>query len=115
MPKTTRTLDGIFKRNLRMLKRAFELSSKTIAERSGVSERMVDYLLSGERTPTVDVAEQIAQVFGLSGWQMLYPNLTQDLARRGKLEKLLEAYGAASDEGKDHIEMVALREAKYSA
>ena len=46
---------------------------------------------------------------------MLYPNLTEDLARRGKLDKLLSAYGAASDEGKDLIEMVAQREAKYSA
>lgn len=58
MTKPIRRLDGIFKRNLRMLKRAFRLSSKAIAERSGVSERMVDYLLSGERTPTVDVADQ---------------------------------------------------------
>ncbi len=57
MTKPTRTLDGIFKRNLRMLKRAFKLSSKIIAERSGVSERMVDYLLSGDRSPTVDVAD----------------------------------------------------------
>lgn len=115
MTKPTRKLDGIFKRNLRMLKRAFKLSSKIIADRSGVSERMVDYLLSGDRSPTVDVADQIGHVFGLSGWQMLYPNLTEDLARRGKLDNLLSAYGAASDEGKDLIEMVAQREAKYSA
>ena len=60
MTKPTRKLDGIFKRNLRMLKRAFNLSSKIIADRSGVSERMVDYLLSGDRSPTVDVVTYLA-------------------------------------------------------
>lgn len=115
MSKPVKKLDGNFRRNLRMLRRAFRMSSKTIAERSGVSERMVDYLISGERTPTESVAEQIGQVFGLNGWQMLFPGLTEDLARRGKLTALLEAYGAASEEGKEHIEKTAEREAKYSA
>lgn len=115
MAKSVPKLDGNFARNLRMLKRAFRLPVKVIAARSGISERMIGYLLTGERKPTEETAEQIGKVFGLNGWQMLYPNLTEDLARRGKLEKLLQAYGAASDEGKEHIEMVAEREAKYSA
>jgi transcriptional regulator with XRE-family HTH domain len=104
-----------FQRNLRMLKRLYQISSKTIAERCGVSERMVDYLLAGERTPTIEVADDLARAFGLNGWQLLLPHLTADLARHNKLEQLLTHYGNASEDGRDHIDMVAAREAKYSA
>ena len=104
-----------FQRNLRMLKRLYQLSSKTISDRSGVSERMVDYLLAGERTPSIEVAEQLAHAFGLTGWHMLLPHLTADLAKHDKLDQLIENYGASGADGRDHIDMVAAREAKYLA
>lgn len=111
---TPKNTERNFQINLRTLKRLFRVSSKEIARRSGISERMVDYLLAGERSPTEETANSVGMVFGVNGWMMLYPNLTADLIKRGRLEKLIAAYGLASDEGKDLIEKIAEREAKYS-
>lgn len=108
--KATKT-STTFSSNMRRLKNEMRLSSEEISKRSGVSERMVDYLLAGDRVPSVNVADAIGTAFGVTGWQMLYPDLTTDLAKRGHLKKLLENYSACSDSGKDFIEQVACREA----
>lgn len=73
---------------------------------------MIDYLLSGERTPTIEVADAIGRVFGVSGWQMIHPEFTADLARSG-LDALLTNYIAAKEDGRQIIEKIAEREAKH--
>ena len=103
-----------FQRNLRMLKATFGLSTKEIHRRSGVSERMIDYLLAGERSPTEDIADAVGSAFGVTGWHMLNPNLTSDLAQSGKLDALIQHYSSADEEGKRLIELLAARESKSS-
>ena len=102
-----------FVANLKMLMAETGLKSKDVAARSGVSLRMVQYILSGERKPTVDVAEDIGSAFGLTGWQMIVPSLRTDLARSGKLSRLVSNYMKSSQSGQDYISQVAEREAGY--
>lgn len=84
-----------------------------LAKKSGVSERMIGYLLAKERTPTIEVADALAKPFDLTGWQLLIPGLHIDLAKAGKLEQLVHNYSSASDKGREYIDRVSEQEAQY--
>lgn len=106
--KTTDTLSH----NLRELMKAYKFSKQDLAKKSGISDRMIAYVLAKEKTPTVDLADALAKPFGLTGWQLLIPDLSVELARAGKLEKLVSNYSQSSDKGREYIDMVAAREAE---
>lgn len=100
--------------NLRMLMQAFGINSnRDLARQSGVSDRMIGRILNRESSATVDIVEKLGRPFGLTGWEMIMPKLHLDLLRSGKLERLIENYYMASDEGRDLIDHIAEREAKY--
>lgn len=99
--------------NLNHLMDSTGLNARQISERSGISPRAVAYYISGERVPDIEMAEKLAKVFGLEGWHLIMPNLPDDLKEHKRLRSLLENYNVASKEGKDHITMVAEREARY--
>lgn len=107
-PKTRDTLAN----NLRALMRATKTTKDDLAKRSGISERMIAYILAKERVATIDVTEALGKPFGLTGWQMMIPNLPVELARSGRLTTLVENY-IASDTGREYIDHVAEQEAKY--
>lgn len=93
--------------------RAFRMTKPQLAKKSGVSERMISYILSKKKTPTVETAEQIAKPFGLTSWQLIIPNITASLAKAGALERLVKNYLASSGEGQELITHVAEREVQY--
>lgn len=43
------------------------MNKPTLARKSGVSERMIAYILKAEKTSTIEVAQKLAKVFGLEG------------------------------------------------
>ncbi len=81
-PKASKTLVA----NLRALMRATGMKRTLLVKKSGVSERMIGYILAEERTPTLDIAEALAKAFGLRGWQMIVPGLPVALAKNGRIE-----------------------------
>ena len=99
--------------NLKILMRHKGWNKSELARQSKISLRMINYILSGERAPSIDVADQLAGAFGLSGWQMMKPNLPEDLLSSPTLSKLLDAYASASPDGRKMIDLVAERESKY--
>lgn len=99
--------------NLRALMTAAKIGKDNRAKKSGVSERMIGYILSKQKTPTIDVAESLAKPFGLTGWQLLMPNLPVELAKDGRLEKLIDNFANASDTAQQYIFQVAERENTY--
>ena len=84
-PHTTDTVVA----NLRALMRTVKITKQALAQKSGVSERMIGYILAGERKPTVEIAEMLAKPFGIKGWQLTMPGLPVDLVESGKIEKLI--------------------------
>ena len=99
-------------RNILMLLDYHRWSKADLAKRSGVSSRMISYIINKERTATIEVADEIGAAFGINGWLMISPYLTIDSYK--KLDSLNSNYNKASKEGRSHIDMVADREATYS-
>lgn len=99
--------------NLRALMKAGGMKLPGLAIKSGVSLRMINYILSKERKPTVEIAEALARAFNLKGWQLIIPDLPVDLARSGKLNTLVKNYTHSSEAGREYIDRVAEQEAKY--
>ena len=100
-------------RNLRLLMEAAGMKAPEVAKRSGVDPKTVNNMVHGRYDPRPEKADQVAQVFGLSGWQLLVPDLPADMIGNGKLEKLIENYVSAGAEGRDSITRVAEMAARY--
>lgn len=100
--------------NLKALLEAVGMKKAELARQSGVSLRQINYILSRERTPSVEVADDLARPFKLLGWHLLMPGLQADLAKSGKLKKLMDNYAHSSNEGRSYIDRVAEREARYA-
>lgn len=101
-------------RNLRHLMEMENLSEPALAKRSGVSQRTINNILRIEKAPTLDTVDKLAAAFGLNLWHLIMPSLPEDLVRSPSLEKLYRAYIKASPDGREYIDRVAEREAKFS-
>ena len=110
-----KTTAEVFVENLNHLMLITELTAEEVGKKSGLTKRAVQYYMNGERIPNVCRAEQLASAFGLEGWHMIMRNLPIDIISSKKLQSLVNNYSNSSDEGKNMINMVAEREAKYTA
>lgn len=97
--------------NLRALMDAHDIKKPELHKRSGVSQRMIAYILSKQRTATVETVEDLARVFGLAAWELLMPDLQP--TKIDKVEGLVRNYLQASDSGREYLDRVAEHEAKY--
>lgn len=101
-------------KNLRVLMDDRGWKPKKLSEKSGVSPRMVAYILKGERVCSIEIAEQLANAFGLQGWELLINDMPEHLLKSKKLEKLYKNYAKATMEAQEYIDHIAEREAQYS-
>lgn len=101
--------------NLNKLMESTKWSNRHLAELSGVSDRYIGMIRKKEFKATVDIAEALAKPFGLTAWQIIMPGIDAEMARTGKLEKLIHDYQSSPRETQDYISTVAERDAKYSA
>lgn len=99
--------------NLKMLMVKTNMTAKQISAKSGVSARMIDYILNGQRGATIETAEKLANVFGLTGWQIIMPSLPYDIAKSGALDQLIKDFSHCGDISQQYISSVAQREAIY--
>lgn len=100
-------------RNLRTLLAASGLTSPEVARKAGVDAKTMNNMLNGRYDPRPEKVDQVATVFGLTGWQLLIPGLSAEILHNGRVEKLLENYLSADQEGRDSINRVAEMAARY--
>lgn len=115
MPMTNRIAPrDTFRANLASLIKLTGWSNREVSRRTNgeVSDRYISMLLRGECSPTIDAAEAIGAAFGLTGWDMITPNLNIELARSGRLRDLVANYLADPDETRTYLDAVAKRDAK---
>lgn len=99
-----------FVSNLKNLLGITKIKKTDVARKANVSLRYIDKLLSYENYPTIEVAEGIGSAFGLTGWQMIMPDLHYELAKSGKLESLISEFSESSKTTQDFVTDVLHRE-----
>lgn len=97
--------------NLKMLMAQTKTNTAWIAKQSGVPKRMVDYILSGERGASIEIAEKIANAYGITGWQLIMPSLPYTLASSGKLDNLIKRFDSCNQVAQAYVLDVLKREA----
>lgn len=85
---------------------------ETISKEKGrkITSRHIRHILEGARTPSIEVADTIANVFNLKSWQLLMPTTLEKPEQFGRAAKLIVDWENADKEGKVYIEMTAKRE-----
>jgi transcriptional regulator with XRE-family HTH domain len=95
-PQTGRTIA----KNLEFLQDRSGIEWQAISERSGVSLRTISYIRKNpERSPTIESVDALAQVFGLTGWHLLNPNLLAEIENSAWLERIRSAFTLANPQG----------------
>lgn len=111
-PKRTSTRDTLA-RNLKTLMTIRGWTQVQLAEKSGVSQTMISSILGAKSGCSVETADALGLAFGLTGWHLLMPGLTEDLLKSKAVQKLLESYIAESPEGRAFIDAaMALRDSQ---
>lgn len=101
-------------RNVRYLMDKSGMTETELERASGVSQKTINNVLWQRTSVTLDNVDKLASVWGLSGWQLIIPNLPDELIGDGSIAKIFRNYITSSTEGRKHIEMVAEREAAYT-
>jgi transcriptional regulator with XRE-family HTH domain len=83
-----------------------------LSKKSGVSQRMISGILSEESGCSVETADALAHAFGLQGWHLIMPHLTEDLLKSKAVQALFDSYVNATPEGRALIDAMATRESK---
>ena len=65
-------------------------------------------------SPTLENVELVANAFGLQGWNLIMPNLIDDLINGDSgISLLVHNYLESNRDGRQHLIRVAEREAEY--
>jgi transcriptional regulator with XRE-family HTH domain len=110
-PKRPNTRETLAK-NLRTLMTIRDWTQVDLAGKSGVSQTMISSVLNERSGCSIETADALAHAFGLTGWHLLMPGLTEDLLKSKAVQKLLETYVNATPEGQALIDAMAVRESK---
>jgi transcriptional regulator with XRE-family HTH domain len=94
-------------RNLAALMEMQKLSAPLIAARAKVDRKTINNLVRGRFDPRLTVVEKIANVFGMTTWQLLATDLVVRKLDSAQVVRLLEDYSNAKDSGREAIMNVA--------
>ena len=101
---------AVLSRNVRWLMADRKCTQERLAKRSGASQRTISNVLTQKKTPTLDTVDRLAKAYNVTIWELLSPFLPDDMGTGTKINKLLENYLKADDQGKALILQLAERE-----
>lgn len=111
-PKRPNTRETLAK-NLKTLMEIRGWTQTQLSEKSGVSQTMISSVRTAKSGCSVETADALGLAFGLTGWHLLMPGLSEDLLRSKAVQKLLESYVDETPEGRAFIDAaIALRESQ---
>jgi len=111
----TDELNKVLLKNLDYLRDVSSVNKQELAKKAGVSPRMLAYIYSGERTPTLEVLERIAAVFKIAPGLLLMPDMIKWFPHLKEMGELMTLYANADADSQKYIRRVAEKEANYSA
>jgi transcriptional regulator with XRE-family HTH domain len=80
------------------------MTQTQLAEKSGVSQRMISGILSSEHGCSVETAEALAGAFKLRGWHLIMRKLPPELLDSPALSNLMDSYINATPANRDLID-----------
>lgn len=98
---------SVFAANVAALMRASGLKPPAVAEKAGLTPRGIHYILDEDRSPSIETAEAIANVFGFTAADLLKQDFDAELLRNGRVDRLIRAFASADDEGRRVMESTA--------
>ena len=87
-------------KNLAMLLKKSGLEAQQVAIRAGIGIRTMSNLQAGSN-PTIETVEAVANIFGLTCWHLLNPDLERDLANQDWLDRIHRLFNVAPQQGVD--------------
>jgi plasmid maintenance system antidote protein VapI len=109
-------------RNVVMLAKRHSLDIQAVALRAGIGIRTIHHITAGRNT-TIETADAVARVFGLTCWHLLNPELETDLENQEWVDRVRHVFGTAPAKGTDLVKdaikaaetVTAIEQAKKSA
>jgi transcriptional regulator with XRE-family HTH domain len=98
---------SVFAANVAALMKAADINAPAVAEKAGITARGIHYILDKARSPSIETAEAIANVFGFTAADLLKQDFDAELLRDGRLDRLIRAFASADDEGRRVMESTA--------
>jgi len=95
--------------NLRLLMEAADMSQMELSRQSKIPQRTISNMLNGKHSVSLDAVNAVAEVFGLTGWHIIMPNLPADLVGSPSIAKIVRAYINASPEDRRLLDMLSSR------
>lgn len=93
--------------NISALKLMHGWSNRTLAKKSGVSDRMIGKILNGESEPTTTTIDKIANAFEIESWHLMIPNFRPELFSKNRFQRVLHAYTDTDNDGRKVMETQA--------
>ena len=91
-------------------------NQSALSRRSGVAQKTISNWLDPTRgvAPVLDKLELVADVYRLEVWQLLVPDLPDDMLLMGHLKRLVANYGHIKNpSARRYIDQIAEAEANY--
>ncbi|MBE0454859.1 MAG: helix-turn-helix transcriptional regulator [Roseovarius sp.] len=102
-----RTLSEIVVENVCAFRDRLGWSTRELARKSGVSDKMVWKVVNGESAPTTHTIEKLAKAFGIQSWELMIPGIKPDLLDGAHLYEIQSCYLSADEEGRRMMETAA--------
>jgi transcriptional regulator with XRE-family HTH domain len=96
-----------YAKNLKRLIEMHEMTVAQVADKAKLVPKQVYNLLNASHDPRLKGLEKVANVFGLSAWQMLAVDLDEKPGDVKQTLKLLELFSASDSSGRHTILQVA--------
>lgn len=94
-------------KNLRILAAKNEMSGTLIGKKAGVDQKTVTEMMKASFDPRLSVVEKIANVFGMTGWQMLAYDFEAHPPDSAQVSRLLDHFTNSGENGRKAIMQVA--------
>jgi transcriptional regulator with XRE-family HTH domain len=101
--------------NLKLLMDQGDIAPGALAVNAGIDRKTLNNFLNARYDPRPEMLDKVAAVFGLDGWMLLSPLVKEGSKQSVRINRLLTAYAAANEKGKENVLRVAEMAAEYKA
>ncbi|CAK0742719.1 putative HTH cro/C1-type domain-containing protein [Gammaproteobacteria bacterium] len=98
---------AILAHNIQLLLDSQQVTIPELAKKSGISARMIHFILKKERTASIDIVEAIGNAFGFDGAHLLMADFKPEIVKGGRFDRLYHTYAEADETGRHLLEMQA--------